>query len=226
MFTLLKSIKERDPAANNLFEILILYPGFHAIVLHRASYFLWKLNLKFFSKLLSFFSRIFTGIEIHPAAKIGDKMFIDHGLGVVIGETSEIGNNVLIYHGVTLGGTSLNKGKRHPTIQDNVIIGAGAKILGPITIGRNARIGSNAVVTKNVPANTSFMGVPAREVTKVTKSKHEKFTAYGTPTNTDFKKNLLNDNEQKNKEIKKKFLEIELEIKKLKHNYNNRENKQ
>ena len=225
MFTLLKSIKERDPAANNLFEILILYPGFHAIILHRVSYFLWKLNLKFFSKLLSFFSRIFTGIEIHPAAKIGDKMFIDHGLGVVIGETSEIGNNVLIYHGVTLGGTSLNKGKRHPTIQDNVIIGAGAKILGPITIGRNARIGSNAVVTKNVPANTSFMGIPAREVTKVIRNKQEKFTAYGTPTDTDFKKNLLNDNEQINKEIKKKFSEIELEIKKLKHNYNNRENK-
>ena len=226
MIKLLKSIKQRDPAANNLFEIMFLYPGFHAIIFHRISYFLWKLNLKFFSKLLSFFSRIFTGIEIHPAAKIGDKMFIDHGLGVVIGETSEIGNNVLIYHGVTLGGTSLNKGKRHPTIQDNVIIGAGAKILGPITIGRNARIGSNAVVTKNVPANSSFMGVPAREVTKVINNKQEKFTAYGTPTDTDFKKNLLNDNEKKNKEIKKKFLEIELEIKKLKHNYNNRENKQ
>ncbi|MBJ57796.1 MAG: serine O-acetyltransferase [Rickettsiales bacterium] len=220
MIKLLKSIKERDPAANNLFEILILYPGFHAILLHRVANLLWNLNLKFISKFLAFLSRIFTGIEIHPGAKIGEKMFIDHGMGVVIGETSQIGNNVLIYHGVTLGGTSLDKGKRHPTIEDNVIIGAGAKILGPITIGKNARIGSNAVVTKNVPSDTTFMGVPAKEIKKQAYNKTEEFTAYGTPTDIDFKKNLINNNRQKDKEYEKKFKKMELEISKLKHKLN------
>ena len=225
MIKLLKSIKERDPAANNLFEIVILYPGFHAIMLHRVSNFLWKLNLKFFSKFFSMFSRIITGIEIHPGAKIGEKMFIDHGTGVVIGETSEIGNNVLIYHGVTLGGTSLNKGKRHPTIQDNVIVGAGAKILGPIIIGENARIGANAVVTKNIPPNTTYMGIPAKEVKKTHGSLANKFTAYGTPLDSELKKKASIEKDKIEEDYDKKFLEIELEIKKLKHNYNNREKK-
>ena len=183
MINLLKSIKNRDPAANNLLEIIFLYPGFHAIVIYRFAHLLWCFKLKFIAKIISYFGRIFTGIEIHPAAKIGKNMFIDHGHGVVIGETSEIGNNVLIYHGVTLGGNSLNKGKRHPTIGNNVIIGAGAKILGPLIIGDSARVGANAVVTKSVKANSTVMGIPAKIVIKSKENKEKSFTAYGTPTN-------------------------------------------
>ena len=185
MFNHLKSIKKRDPAANNYIEILFLYPGLHALFLHRIAYCLWKIHLYFLAKMIAYFSRIFTGIEIHPAAEIGKDLFIDHGLGVVIGETSMIGNNVLIYHGVTLGGTSLNKGKRHPTIEDDVIIGAGAKILGPIKIGKGARVGSNAVVTKNVSPYTTVMGIPARPIKKFNKKTVKAFTAYGTPTEVD-----------------------------------------
>ena len=160
MLKFIKSIKKRDPAVNNYLEIIFFYPGFHALLLHRIAHRLWCFRLKILSKALAFISRIVTGIEIHPAAKIGDNLFIDHGLGVVIGETSEIGNDVLIYHGVTLGGTSLKKGKRHPTIEDEVIIGAGAKLLGPITVQKGARVGANAVVTKNVLQYTTVMGIP------------------------------------------------------------------
>ncbi len=223
MIKLLKSIKQRDPAANNLFEIMFLYPGFHAIIFHRISNFLWKLNLKFLAKLLAFVAKIFTGIEIHPAAIIGEKMFIDHGLGVVIGETSKIGNNVLIYHGVTLGGTSLNKGKRHPTIEDNVIIGAGAKILGPIKVGRASRIGANAVVTSNVPANTTFMGIPAREIKKSIKNTKQEFTAYGTPIDLDTKSSNIKQEKKEDNDYENIIKELQLEIKKLKHNYYNRD---
>ena len=188
MINLLKSIKSRDPAANNLLEIILLYPGFHAIVIYRLSNLMWNIKLKFIAKLLSHLGRILTGIEIHPAAKIGKNMFIDHGHGVVIGETSEIGANVLIYHGVTLGGNSLNKGKRHPTIGNNVIIGAGAKILGPITIGDSARVGANAVVTKAVKEYSTVMGIPAKTITKSMNTKEKSFTAYGTHTDIDIEK--------------------------------------
>ena len=190
MYNLLKSIKSRDPAANNLLEIIFLYPGFHAMIIYRISNLLWVLKLTFFAKLIAYLGRILTGIEIHPAAKIGKNMFIDHGHGVVIGETSEIGDNVLIYHGVTLGGNSLNKGKRHPTVGNNVIIGAGAKILGPLHIGDSARVGANAVVTKNINANSTVMGIPAKEITKNNLNLEKSFTAYGTPTDIDLEKSV------------------------------------
>ncbi len=190
MYNLLKSIKSRDPAANNLLEIIFLYPGFHAMIIYKISNLLWLLKLTFFAKLIAYLGRILTGIEIHPAAKIGKNMFIDHGHGVVIGETSEIGDNVLIYHGVTLGGNSLNKGKRHPTVGNNVIIGAGAKILGPLHIGDSARVGANAVVTKNINANSTVMGIPAKEITKNNLNLEKSFTAYGTPTDIDLEKSV------------------------------------
>ena len=194
MYNLLKSIKKRDPAANNLIEIFLLYPGFHAIILYRLASVVWFLKLNFLAKLISYIARIITGIEIHPAAKIGKNLFIDHGHGVVIGETSEIGDNVLIYHGVTLGGNSLHKGKRHPSVGNNVIIGAGAKILGPITIGDSARVGANAVVTKNINAKSTVMGIPAKELTKDSFVSEKSFTAYGTPTEIDIKKSVKKKN--------------------------------
>ena len=199
MINLLKSIKNRDPAANNLLEVIFLYPGFHAIVIYRFAHLLWCFKLKFIAKIISYLGRIFTGIEIHPAAKIGKNMFIDHGHGVVIGETSEIGNNVLIYHGVTLGGNSLNKGKRHPTIGNNVIIGAGAKILGPLLIGDSARVGANAVVTKSVKSNSTVMGIPAKMINKSKENKEKSFTAYGTPTNIEEERKNNLKNKRKNK---------------------------
>ena len=190
MYNLLKSIKNRDPAANNLLEIIFFYPGFHAIIIYRVANFLWFLKLTFLAKLISYIGRMITGIEIHPAAKIGKNLFIDHGNGVVIGETSKIGDNVLIYHGVTLGGNSLNKGKRHPTVGNNVIIGAGAKVLGPLTIGDYARVGANAVVTKNINANSTVMGIPAKQLTKNNLNVGRSFTAYGTPTDIDLNKSI------------------------------------
>ena len=190
MFNLIKSIKKRDPAANNFLEIIILYPGFHAICLHRVANLFWIIKLNFIAKIISYISRMITGIEIHPAAKIGKNLFIDHGMGVVIGETSIIGNNVLIYHGVTLGGTSLKKGKRHPTINDDAIIGAGAKILGPIIIGKQSRVGANAVVTRNVESFTTVMGIPARVIKKNDKKNNKSFTPYGTPVDLDFNNEL------------------------------------
>ena len=199
MLNFIKSIKSRDPAASNLIEIIFLYPGFHAIIIYKLANLFWRMKLKFIAKLLSYFIRIITGIEIHPAAKIGKNMFIDHGHGVVIGETSEIGDNVLIYHGVTLGGNSLNKGKRHPTVEDNVIIGAGAKILGPLTIGNSARVGANAVVTKSVKANTTVMGIPAKEIKRSKKTKGKVFTAYGTPTDIEIEKLIFSEKKNKRK---------------------------
>jgi serine O-acetyltransferase len=138
----------RDPAARNSIEVLLTYPGIHALILHRSAHYLWQHDQKFAARAISYGSRIMTGIEIHPAAKIGRRFFIDHGVGVVIGETAEIGNDVTLYHGVTLGGVSWNNGKRHPTLEDGVTVGAGAKVLGPFTVGKNAKIGSNAVVVK------------------------------------------------------------------------------
>ena len=160
----LNTYKKKDPASRSYIEILTCYPGLHAILFHKVSNFFWKLNLKLIGRMLSHISRFLTGIEIHPAVKIGKNLFIDHGMGIVIGETTIIGNNVSIYQGVTLGGTKWEKKKRHPTIYDNVVIGAGAKVLGPITIGKNSKIGANSVVTRSVPANTVVVGIPARVV--------------------------------------------------------------
>jgi len=158
-------IFDRDPAARNVFEILTTYPGVHAVLFHRLTHWLWGRDFKWLARLLSNFARLFTGIEIHPGAKIGRRFFIDHGMGVVIGETAEIGDDCTLYHGVTLGGTTWQKGKRHPTLGNDVVIGAGAKILGPITLGNGARVGSNAVVMKDVPDGVTMVGVLGREVT-------------------------------------------------------------
>ncbi|MCK5902484.1 MAG: serine O-acetyltransferase [Cocleimonas sp.] len=155
---------DRDPAARNTFDVLTTYPGVHAIIIHRLSHILWGKGFKWLARVFSNVARLFTGIEIHPGAVIGRRFFIDHGMGVVIGETAEIGNDCTLYHGVTLGGTSWRAGKRHPTLAANVVVGAGAKILGPITIHNGARIGSNAVVVKDVREDTTVVGVPGREV--------------------------------------------------------------
>lgn len=163
-------VLSEDPAAKSKIEVLLLYPCIHALISYRIAHFLYLKKRFFLSRLISQLSRFFTGIEIHPGAKIGKGLFIDHGMGVVIGETAEIGDNVTIYHGVTLGGTGKDTGKRHPTIEDDVLIGTGAKVLGPITVGKGAKIGSNAVVLKNVPAKATAVGSPAKNIvrTKVT----------------------------------------------------------
>jgi serine O-acetyltransferase len=153
---------DRDPAARTHFEILTTYPGVHALIMHRVSHWFWNKRFYWFGRMFSHLGRWLTGIEIHPGATIGRRVFIDHGMGVVIGETAVIGDDCTLYHGVTLGGTSWNKGKRHPTLETGVVIGAGAKVLGPITIGKNAKIGSNAVVVKDVPENATAVGIPAR----------------------------------------------------------------
>jgi serine O-acetyltransferase len=155
-------ILERDPAARNKTEIFFNYPGLHAVWLHRIAHGLWNTNWKLLARMLSQMNRFITGIEIHPGAQIGRRFFIDHGMGVVIGETAVIGDDCTLYHGVTLGGTSWQPGKRHPTLENNVVVGAGAKILGPITIGSGARVGSNAVVVKPVPENATVVGIPGR----------------------------------------------------------------
>lgn len=162
----IQSVFERDPAARSTIEVLLCYPGLHAVWGHRLSHWLWVHNLRLLARWFSQLMRALTGIEIHPGAKIGPNLFIDHGMGVVIGETAEIGRCVTLYHGVTLGGTSLNKGKRHPTLGDNVVVGAGAKILGAITVGDNSRIGANAVVVKPVPPNSVVVGVPGQVVVR------------------------------------------------------------
>ncbi len=158
----LKTIKENDPAARNYLEIFLLYPGFHALIGYRIAHFFYKIKLKFIARLISQLSRFFTGIEIHPGAKIGKGILIDHGTGVVIGETVVMGDNCTIYQGVTLGGTGKHKGKRHPTLGNNVLVGAGAKILGPFTVGDNSKIAANAVVLDEVPPNCTAVGIPAR----------------------------------------------------------------
>jgi serine O-acetyltransferase len=157
-----QSVLERDPAARNVLEVLLCYSGLHAIWAHRLSHKLWEGGFKLIARWVSQTARGLTGIEIHPGATLGQNFFIDHGMGVVIGETAEVGNNVTIYHGVTLGGTSSKKIKRHPTLEDNVVIGAGAKVLGAITIGKGSRIGANAVVVKSSPPNSVIIGVPGQ----------------------------------------------------------------
>jgi serine O-acetyltransferase len=161
---------ERDPAARNAFEILTTYPGLHAVLAHRVAHALWRRKLKWLARLLSNVARLFTGIEIHPGAEIGRRFFIDHGMGVVIGETAVVGDDCTLYHGVTLGGTTWQKGKRHPTLGRDVVVGAGAKVLGPIQIGDGARIGSNAVVVKPVPAGCTVIGVPGRVIERIADS--------------------------------------------------------
>ena len=160
----LESVMKHDPAARNRFEVILTYSGFHALVMYRFAHFMYVHNYKLVARIVSQIAKFFTGIEIHPGAKIGSGVFIDHGEGVVIGETAEIGNNVVIYQGVTLGGTGKDKGKRHPTIEDNVMISAGAKVLGPFTVGKNAKIGAGSIVLDEVPANATVVGAPGRVV--------------------------------------------------------------
>lgn len=157
---------ERDPAADSAFEVLLCYPGIHALINHRLAHFLFNHKFKLLARLVSQTSRFFTGIEIHPGAKIGNGVFIDHGMGVVIGETAVVGNNVTIYHGVTLGGTGKDTGKRHPNIDENVVISTGAKILGPFTVGRDSKIGAGSVVLKEVPPDSTVVGIPGHVVKK------------------------------------------------------------
>ena len=160
----LKAVLRYDPAARNKLEVILTYSGFHALVMYRFAHFMYLHNYKLVARLVSQFAKFLTGIEIHPGAKIGSGVFIDHGEGVVIGETAEVGNNVVLYQGVTLGGTGKDRGKRHPTIEDGVMISAGAKILGPFTVGKNAKIGAGSIVLKPVPANATVVGVPGRVV--------------------------------------------------------------
>ena len=193
MFNQLKEdisvVFERDPAARTHWEIITTYPGVHALIIHRLSHWLWRKRLFWLARFISHIARWLTGIEIHPGATIGHRVFIDHGMGVVIGETAVIGNNCTLYHGVTLGGTSWNKGKRHPTLEEGVVIGAGAKVLGPIIVGKGAKIGSNAVVVKDVPAEATAVGIPARILDQETESQRgtmaEKmaFSAYAVSDN-------------------------------------------
>jgi serine O-acetyltransferase len=160
----IQCVFERDPAARSVWEVLTCYPGFHALQMHRLSHALWRMKLRWLARFSSHVARFLTGVEIHPGAAIGRRVFIDHGMGVVIGETAQIGEGCTLYHGVTLGGVSWNQGKRHPTLGRNVVVGAGAKILGPFTVGDNAKVGSNSVVVKAVPSGATVVGIPARIV--------------------------------------------------------------
>ena len=181
-----KTVFDRDPAARHIFEIWTTYPGVHALWLHRLAHLCWNLKLKWFARFVSMVSRWLTGIEIHPGAKIGRRLFIDHGMGVVIGETAEIGDDCTLYHGVTLGGTSWNGGKRHPTLGNGVVVGAGAKILGPITVADNGRVGSNSVVVKSVEEGTTVVGIPAHAVGSVEYQRaNGSFDAYGHQPSAD-----------------------------------------
>ncbi len=218
------SIIERDPAAGGRFGVVFLYPTFHVMFFYKIGNIFWRYNLKFFARMIMYFARILTGIEIHPAAKIGKNFFMDHGLGIVIGETAEIGDNVTIYQDVTLGGimpsieSDLQRNqKRHPSIGNNVIIGSGAQILGAIIIGDNARIGANSVVSKDVPPNVTVAGVPAREF--VRSRKKEAFKAYGISANdSDPREKTLID-------LVKKVENLENKIKNLENEKKNTRNK-
>lgn len=186
----LNKVMENDPAARSKIEVFLLYPTIHALIAYRISHYLYINKLFFLARLISQISRFFTGIEIHPGAKIGRGLVIDHGMGVVIGETSEIGDNVLLYHGVTLGGTGKDKGKRHPTVGNNVVIGAGAKVLGPIYIGSNSKIGANSVVLNNVPEGATAVGIPAKNIIKI---KEKKLDIIEIKDYTGRKKQIYND---------------------------------
>ena len=184
----IKGIKERDPAARSSLEVILCYPGFHAITTHRLASWFWRRGWRVVGRLISHTGRFLTGIEIHPAARIGQGFFVDHGMGVVVGETTEIGNDVTLYHDVTLGGVSPSVDsesqrdqKRHPTLQDGVIVGSGAQILGPITVGKGARVGANSVVTKDVPEGVTVVGIPGRAIVRSAKDDPGRFAPYGTP---------------------------------------------
>jgi len=179
----IRSVFKRDPAARNVFEIITCYSGVQAVIIYRFTHLLWRYKLYWLARFISTLARWITGIEIHPGAVIGRRFFIDHGMGVVIGETSEIGDDCMMYHGVTLGGTSWNKEKRHPTLKDGVIIGAGAKILGPITLGKNVRVGSNSVVVKSIDDNCTVVGIPGR-VLKKKVSDDDQFDSYAASTSS------------------------------------------
>lgn len=197
----IEAVYEKDPAARNILEVLTCYPGLHAIWLHRISHFFWKHRLKWLARFISHVSRFLTHIEIHPGAKIGEKFFIDHGSGVVIGETSEIGENVLMYQGITLGGTSMDQHKRHPTIGDNVVIGADAVLLGPIEVGDNARIGAGSVVLDDVEENTTVVGIPAKPFEEYREQKELRHAELPDPVARDLK------------EMNEKIKKLEEEIK-------------
>ena len=179
----IRSVFKRDPAARNVFEIITCYSGVQAVIIYRFTHLLWKYKLYWLARFISTFARWITGIEIHPGAVIGRRFFIDHGMGVVIGETAEIGDDCMMYHGVTLGGTSWDKVKRHPTLKDGVIIGAGAKILGPITLGKNVRVGSNSVVVRSIDDNCTVVGIPGR-VLKKKVSDDDQFDSYAASTSS------------------------------------------
>lgn len=198
-------ILARDPAARSRLEVALTYPGLHAVLIHRLSHYLWtRCRAKLLARILAYIARLFTGIEIHPAAVIGKKFFIDHGHGVVIGETAVIGDRVTLYHDVTLGGTSLSQAKRHPTLEDDVVIGAGAQVLGPITIGRGAHVGANAVVVHDVRPGTTVVGIPAREVAG---ESHDSFSAYGLSAA------LSDPTQQEFDSLKRRFDELEKRLK-------------
>tara|TARA_B100000941_G_scaffold98294_1_gene68531 strand:- start:323 stop:1003 length:681 start_codon:yes stop_codon:yes gene_type:complete len=213
---LIDSYIERDPAAKGRIETVLTSPGLHAIGIYKLSNFFWSIKLTLLARILSYIGRLITGIEIHPAAEIGSRLFIDHGMGVVIGETASIGNDVTIYHGVTLGGVSpsedsasqVNK-KRHPTLEDKVIIGSGAQILGPITIGQNSKVGSNSVVSKNIEANKSVIGNPARYTVVQNSSGVKKFRAYGLSKGDDSRAATVEQLEMDNVDLKKRIEKLE-----------------
>lgn len=176
------TVLRHDPAARSALEVLLCYPGLHAVLFYRVAHWLWERNWLVLGRFLSYLGRILTGIEIHPGSRIGRRLFIDHGVGVVIGETAEIGDDVTLYQGVTLGGTSLHRGKRHPTLADGVIVGAGAKVLGGFTVGKGARIGANAVVLSEVPAGATMAGIPAKRLGEQAQpAPQPEFLPYGTP---------------------------------------------
>ena len=213
---LIDSYIDRDPAAKGRIETLVTSPGLHSIGIYKLSNFLWSIRLTILARLLSYIGRILTGIEIHPAAKIGERFFIDHGMGVVIGETAEIGNDVTIYHGVTLGGVSPSEDsasqkdkKRHPTLEDKVIIGSGAQILGPITIGANSKVGSNSVVTKDVESNKSVIGNPARYTIVPNSSGVKKFSAYGLSKGDDSRATVVEKLEKDNSDLRNRIEKLE-----------------
>ena len=217
LFQEVDSVIARDPAARGRLEVMLLFHNYHAVKIHRFNHLLWRCHLKFLPKLIVLFVRIWSGIEIHPAAKIGKRFFIDHGMGVVIGETAVIGDDVTLYHDVTLGGVSPSVNsekqrdqKRHPTLKDNVIVGSGAQILGPITVGQGARVGANAVVVRDVPPYTTVVGIPAKVVEKLADKQGEKdsFSAYGTPS-TSAADPLLNEI----KLLQKRIAELESKVK-------------
>ena len=215
LIDLIDSYISRDPAANGRIETMLISPGLHAVGIYKLSSFFWSVKLRLIARIVAYFGRIITGIEIHPGAKIGIKLFIDHGMGVVIGETAEIQNNVTLYHGVTLGGVSPSEDsvnqkdkKRHPTLKDNVVIGSGAQILGPIIIGENAKVGSNSVVTKNVDANRCVVGNPARYTISSDKIIKE-FSAYGVSQGDDSRGAILQKHEKDSEELKKRIEKIE-----------------